>query len=85
MAIRDIDDANQLYGRMMECCDIERAIESGQFKTLSDVLEAVKASAKNLETELGECNFFKGNRSVPFEEFDLIAAQYEADMVAEKH
>lgn len=85
MAVIDNDDANQLYGRMMECCDIEMAIESGQFKTINDVLEAVKATATNLQNELGECDFFKGNRSVPFEEFELVAAQYEADLVADKH
>ena len=85
MAIIDTDDANQRYGRMMECCDIEMAIESGQFKTLNDVLEAVKATAKNLRKELGECDFFKGSRSVPFEEFELVAAQYEANLVADKH
>jgi len=85
MAVHDIDDANQLYGRMMECCDIERAIETGQFKTLADVLEAVKARAKNLNKELCSCNFFKGNRSKPFEAFELVAAQCEANLVKDKH
>lgn len=85
MAVIDNDDANQRYGRMMECCDIQMAIESGQFKTVDDVLEAVKATAKNLQKELGECEFFKGNRTIPREEFELEVAQYEADQVADKH
>lgn len=85
MAVIDNDDANQLYGRMMECCDIELAIESGQFKTIDDVLEAVKSSAQNIQKELMGCEFFKGNRSVPFEEFELVAAQYEANFVTDKH
>lgn len=85
MAVIDNDDANQLYGRMMECCDIEMAIESGQFKTIEDVLEAVKSSAQNIQQSLISCDFFKGNRSVPSEEFELVAAQYEANLVADKN
>jgi hypothetical protein len=85
MAVIDNDDANQLYGRMMECCDIELAIESGQFKTIEDVLQAVKASSQNIQQSLMSCEFFKGNRSIPFEESELVGAQYEADFVADKH
>ncbi|MFK8773368.1 hypothetical protein [Aeromonas caviae] len=39
-------------GRMMECCDIELAIESGQFSSIESVLTAVKARASSIQGEL---------------------------------
>lgn len=39
-------------GRMMECCDIELAIESGQFSSVGSVLTAVKARASSIQGEL---------------------------------
>lgn len=79
------DDVNQLYGRMIACCDIERAIESGQFKTLREVLDAVKASAEHLNSELLRHGFFEGGQSVPIEEFELSVAQYESNFIVSKH
>lgn len=46
------DEADQLYGRMMEACDIESAIESGQFQTLGDVLAALKARSAHINGRL---------------------------------
>lgn len=60
MRILDKDDANQMYGRMMECCDIERAIESGEFKSLNDVLEAIKSRGAWVNKTLRDAGFFKG-------------------------
>jgi hypothetical protein len=81
MAISDNEDAHQYYGRMMECCDIERAIETGQFKTLQDVLAAVKLSANHLQTELKTFGFFENTHAISREEFYLARAQYELQMI----
>jgi len=48
----DARDAAELYGRMIEDCDIQMAIESGQFKSLDDVLVAVKGRAEHINKEL---------------------------------
>ncbi|GAB0154697.1 hypothetical protein MnBA_40970 [Marinobacterium sp. BA1] len=37
---------------MYECIDIQRAIESGQLKTLDEVLEAVQRRAESIDAEL---------------------------------
>lgn len=53
------ENAHELYGRLMECCDISLAIESGQFKSLDDVLAAVTARASSINQQLideGEIN-----------------------------
>lgn len=46
-----LSDAEQ-RGRMYECIDIQRAIESGQLKTLDEVLEAVQRRAESIDAEL---------------------------------
>ncbi len=56
------DEANQLYGRMMEACDIELAIESGQFQTLGDVLAALKARSSHIEGQLQAAGLFPAPR-----------------------
>lgn len=42
----------ELAGRMYECCDIEKAIQSGQFKTLDDVLEHVTERSSSINSVL---------------------------------
>ena len=66
MFVKEKEEANQLYGRMMECCDIERAIEMGEFKTIQDVLEAVKSCSNHLQVEIRASGLFKSNRIVPY-------------------
>ena len=45
-------DRSEMTGRMYECVDIQRAIESGQFKTLDDVLTAVTTRSEAINKEL---------------------------------
>jgi hypothetical protein len=45
-------EAAEAAGRMYEDCDIQMAIESGQFKSLDDVLVAVKARSGSIDQEL---------------------------------
>lgn len=88
----DKDEANQLYGRMMEACDIELAIESGQFKTLDDVFQAVTVRAKHIEAELREAGV-KMARSLTMKQFAEAEKQVEQHLAlvqldttqAEKH
>lgn len=56
-------DAAELYGRMIEDCDIQMAIESGQFKTLEDVLIAVKTRAEHINKELCTAGVLKPARN----------------------
>lgn len=50
------ENKNELLGRMMECIDIERGIESGQFKSLNDVLKAVKKRSQSINKALTTTN-----------------------------
>ncbi|WP_454912940.1 hypothetical protein [Variovorax gossypii] len=59
-ALSNPDEAHELYGRMLESIDIERAIESGQFKTLDDVLVNVRASAAAIDADLRRAGFYSG-------------------------
>ena len=52
-------DAMHLYGRMMECADIELAIESGQFSELNEVLVAMKSSSQNISKTLVDAGFIE--------------------------
>jgi len=70
------EDANELFGRMYESIDIQIAIESGQLKTLEDVLSAVKARSNAIQREL-ELAGAQMARSVSMEEFE----QREKDVV----
>lgn len=47
-------EQDEFVGRMYECCDIEMAITSGQFKKMDDVLHAVRASSAAIEKKLKE-------------------------------
>ncbi|HHP5493102.1 TPA: hypothetical protein ACSCYS_003501 [Aeromonas veronii] len=58
-------------GRMMECCDIELAIESGQFGSVENVLTAVKARASAIQGEL-EGSGLKFARRVGWTEFEAF-------------
>lgn len=53
---------DELAGRMYECVDIETAIESGQFKTVGEVLDAVKARSAAIDKTLREAGAFGGRR-----------------------
>jgi hypothetical protein len=46
------EEAAELAGGMYENCDIQMAIESGQFESLDDVLTAVKARSSSIERHL---------------------------------
>lgn len=48
-------EKHEMAGRMYEALDIARAIESGQVKTIDEVLSLVQTSAINLGRVL-ECN-----------------------------
>ncbi len=58
----DKNDASELYGRMMESCDIELAIESGQFKTVEDILSAVRARSLHINGQLLKVGAIDRNR-----------------------
>lgn len=85
MSVNDRDDAQQLYGRMMECWDIEHAIESGQAKSMDDILAYVKARSDYLRSELKDSEYFSGCRSVSNDEYESTVAQYQANLVEHKH
>lgn len=48
LRVPDGNDKHEFAGRMYEALDIQLAIESGQLKTLDDVLQAVKDSAASI-------------------------------------
>lgn len=75
----DKQEADWMYGRMMEDCDIALAIESGQFTSLDDVLKAVNASASAIQAKL-EAEGMKFARSVSVEELEHVQASYEAGL-----
>ncbi|WP_247391734.1 hypothetical protein [Ralstonia pseudosolanacearum] len=57
-----LNEVRELRGRLQECVDIERALESGDSKTLEDVLESVKARSAAINDLLSkaEANFQNG-------------------------
>lgn len=64
------NEIGELAERMYECVEIQCAIESGQFKSLEDVLEAVKARSVAIGNRLREAGAFDEVRS-------LIPAEFE--------
>lgn len=48
------------YGRLVECYDVAIAIESGQLKTIEDVLKLLKVRAKLFANDLKNAGFFTG-------------------------
>lgn len=63
----------ELYGRMIEDCDIEMAIESGQFKTIEDVYTAVKARSECINQQLLGVGVFKpARRTIDYSSGDAI-------------
>lgn len=74
----DKEEADQLNGRMMEDCDIQMAIESGQFKTLDDVLLFTAARAESIQAELRKHGYL--GRSITREEFEEAARSVDHHM-----
>lgn len=48
----DDDDKREMAGRMYEICDLQRAIEGGQFKSLEEVLSYAVEQVKELQAVL---------------------------------
>ncbi|WP_408601363.1 hypothetical protein [Pseudomonas sp. PLMAX] len=71
------DDVDEMYGRMMESCDIAAAIQSGQLKSLDDVLSAVKKRSESISQAFSEGGLI-GGRPVIHCERELVRAQLEA-------
>lgn len=71
------EDADEMYGRMMESCDIAAAIQSGQLKTLDDVLSSVKERSKSISQAFSDRGLI-GGRPVIHCERELVRAQLEA-------
>ncbi|WP_274643930.1 hypothetical protein [Pseudomonas serbica] len=71
------DQVDEMYGRMSEACDIERAIESGQITSLSGVLEYVQARSLTISEALSSQGFIGGRHTKSLQQ-DLIQAQREA-------
>jgi hypothetical protein len=76
--VKDKPEADQLYGRMMEDIEILNAIKSGQFQNLDDVKKALSCRAENINTALSDFGLFEGVSSVSKDEFEIIAASYDA-------
>ena len=70
-------DVDEMYGRMMESCDIVAAIQSGKLKSLTDVLNAAKARSEAISLALVEGGMI-GGRPVTHCERELVKAQIEA-------
>lgn len=71
------DDVDEMYGRMMECSDIAAAIQSGQLKSLDDVLNALKKRSESISQAFSEGGLI-GGRPVIHCERELVRAQLEA-------
>jgi hypothetical protein len=71
------DQVDEMYGRMSEACDIERAIESGQITSLSGVLAFVQARSLTISEALSSQGFIGGRHAKSLQQ-DLIQAQREA-------
>jgi len=70
----------ELAGRMFECVDIQMAIESGQFTTIGEVLEAVKARSAVIDKILREAGAFDGVRTLTQAEFAEAKRQVDEHM-----
>lgn len=70
-------DIDEMYGRMMEANDIAAAIQSGQLKTLDDVLAATRKRSEAISRALVEGGMI-GDRPVAHCERELVRAQIEA-------
>lgn len=73
-------EIEELAGRMYECADIQMAIESGQFTTIEQVLEAVKARAEAINARLRDAGAFDGVRMLTQEEFSASLRAAEEHM-----
>ncbi len=71
-------EISELAERMYECVEIQCAIESGQFKTLEDVLEAVKARSAAIKNRLRDAGAFDGVLTPT--EFEEMARQADEQM-----
>lgn len=71
------DQVDEMYGRMSEACDLERAIESGEITTLDGVLHAVRARSLAISEALSSQGFIGGRRT-PSVQLELMQAQHEA-------
>ncbi|PRD96879.1 hypothetical protein [Burkholderia contaminans] len=72
---------HEFAGRMYESVDIRRAIETGEIKTISDVLSFVMASARKYESDLREQGSFDGQRILTREEFEAMARDTEQHLM----
>lgn len=71
------DQVDEMYGRMSEACDIERAIESGQITSLDDALRFVRARSLTISEALSSQGFIGGRPAQNLQQ-DLMQAQREA-------
>jgi len=72
------DEVQQKFaGRMYELVDIRRGIESGDLKTVADVLSFVIESAEKIESGLRGEGVLDGFRILLKEEFDARAREVE--------
>jgi hypothetical protein len=58
MNLNNSEEADEWYGRMVECCQIALAIETGQFKTLEEVLLALKARSAFINGEFKSAGLY---------------------------
>lgn len=73
----DVADVEQMAGRMYECVDIQTAIESGDLKTIGDVLTFVAARSNAINQMLKNSGAFNNVRRLTEAEFH--AAETEVD------
>jgi hypothetical protein len=71
------DQVDEMYGRMSEACDLERAIESGEITSLEGVLKVVRARALAISEELSSQGFIGGRRAPDIQQ-EMLQAQREA-------
>lgn len=75
------DQVDEMYGRMREACDLEMAIESGELRSLDDVLRAVRARSLAISEALSTEGFI-GGRVTRCPQQEMLEAQRE---VSEPH
>lgn len=80
-AERSPGEIAEMVGRMYECLDIQQAIDSGQFKSLEEVLEAVKARSAGIGATLREAGAFKGVRRLTASEFQEKVKEVDQHLV----
>jgi hypothetical protein len=68
-----------IYGRLVECCDVAMTIESGQLKTVEDVLKFVKERAKLIAINLKEEGFFTDSEDLGILNYCLIDKPADMD------